>query len=471
MGNVGKLLKSAGIYFLGNVLTRMISFFLLPIYTAFIAKAEMGYFDVSTSYLNVLIPVICLDIWSGIMRFMFDHEEQAGKYKVIFNGMIIFSGSMVLYVLLFVGLGFLGNIQSIFFIFLYGILLMLQNLYTYLARGLGHNRAFALSGVVSSLVNSISNIVMILVFDMRLNSLYIAMILGLLVQLIILESKVKILGNMSLKLLDKGLIRSMVRFSVPLCLNEACFWFLSGYNKIGISHTLGLEANGLYTVAGKFTMMVAIVANCFSLAWQELVYSLGNEKENKSKLYTTASNYYLILLLFGALLIIPAIHIIFPFFVDAEYADAFSLIPLYMIATALSTFSSFLGNVFGAEKKTDMVFYSTVAAAAVNVATFHILVQYVGLHAANIGLAMGYLTIIIMRVATLKKSFDIRLEYRKIGLVILLTLPVFYVYLKGNLIANFVTILVILVIMAVLYRDLLKSITAIVLKKFKHRAG
>ncbi len=173
--------------------------------------------------------------------------------------------------------------------------------------------------------------------------------------------------------------------------------FCRGITKSGISNTLGLEANGIYTIAGKFTMMVAIVANCFSLAWQELVYSLGNDKDNKDKLYTTASNIYLILLLFGALLIIPAVKVVFPFFVDQAYQEAFGLIPMYMVATVLSTFSSFLGNIFGAEKKTKAVFYSTVAAAAVNVGSFHLLVNIIGIHAANIGLALGYCTIIVMR--------------------------------------------------------------------------
>ena len=51
MAKVIRLLKSAGIYFLGNVMTRLISFFLLPIYTdtSRLPQEDFGYFDVSTS--------------------------------------------------------------------------------------------------------------------------------------------------------------------------------------------------------------------------------------------------------------------------------------------------------------------------------------------------------------------------------------------------------------------------------------
>ena len=458
MANIGKLFRSAGTYFLGNVLTRLISFFLLPIYTQYIAKGDLGYFDVSTTYLNVLVPVLCLEVWAGVMRYMFDFERREEKYAVIFNGMVIFTGSVAVYTLLFCLLGVITDIRCALLIFFYGVLLMLQNLYTYLARGLGYSRAFAVSGIVSGLVNSLSNIVMIVAFGMRLESLYLAMILGLLAQMLILESRVKILRNIRFSMFDAGMIGSMIRFSLPLCLNSACFWFLSSYNKVGISQTLGLEANGIYTVAGKFTMMVAIVANCFSLAWQEMVYSLGNEESNKTRLYSTATNYCITFLLFGELFIIPAVHVIFPFFVDPAYHAAYSLVPLYMFATAISTFCSFLGNIFGAEKRTRVVFYSAIAGAVVNVAVFHALVGIIGLEAANIGLALGYVINIVVRLIVLKRAYPIRLQWGRILFVLLLNVPVFYVYLTQGLWANIATCGVIGIIMLIMFRDTLKAI-------------
>lgn len=456
MVSVKKLFKSAGVYFLGNVLTRLISFFLLPLYTSYLATNDMGYYDVSTTYLNILVPVICLEIWSGIMRFMFDFTDKNDKYKVIFNGMVIFSGSVAIYTILFVALGIVKDIDCIVFIFFYGVLMMLQNIYTFVARGLGYNQVFAVSGIVSSLVNSVSNIIMILLLNMRLESLYIAMIIGLIVQLIILELKVKIISNISFKMFDFEMIKSMAKFSVPLCLNSACFWFLSSYNKIGIKNTLGLDANGIYSVAGKFTMAVAIVANCFSLAWQEMVYSIGNQEENKSKLYTTALNYCVTLLMFGELLIIPFVNVIFPYFVDSAYNEAYRYVPLYMFATAMSTLSSFLGNIFGAEKKTNVIFYSTVVAAIVNVGVFHLFVGNFGLEAANIGLSLGYVINIILRIIILNKSYTIKIDYLKIAILILIHIPVYYVYLQLGLLENIITFFAVSIVMLFMFKDTLK---------------
>ena len=340
MDSAKRFLKSSAIYFAGNVLTKVISFFLLPIYTVHIATGEMGYYDTSVSYLNIIVPVICMEIWSGIMRYIFDYKDEEGKYKAVFNGMVIFTASFLLYTLLFVGLGIFSDFSYLVFIYFYGLFTMLQNIYSYISRALGFNTVFAVSGIIGSLVNSLSNIVMILCFGMTIDSLYLAMIIGFAVQIVIMESRVHLFRKLNFSLYDGAIIRSMVKFSLPLCLNSASFWFLSGYNRVAVTNVLGLEANGLYAAAGKFTYALTLVSICFNMAWQELAYSKGNDAD-KSELYSTASNYYIKFLAIGSILFLPAIQLVFPFFIRGDYGECFNLIPLYILATGVSraTFS------------------------------------------------------------------------------------------------------------------------------------
>ncbi|KAA3401689.1 oligosaccharide flippase family protein, partial [Akkermansia muciniphila] len=277
MSSAKSFIKSSVVYFVGSVLTKVISFFLLPLHTNYLVSTDMGYYDLSVSYLNILMPVICMEIWSGIMRYMYDYDELKGKFKVVTNGITLFSVSLLLYTLIFVVLNTVKDVKSIWLIYLYGLFTMIQYVYTYIARTLGYSLIFSISGILGSLVNAVSNIIMIVGFGMRLESLYIAMILGLVVQIIILETKVKLIKNVSLKQLDSSMIGSMIRFSLPLSLNSACFWFLSSYNRIGISNILGLSMNGIYSVSGKFAVVMTLVSTCFTMAWQELVCSRGNE--------------------------------------------------------------------------------------------------------------------------------------------------------------------------------------------------
>lgn len=436
MSNANRFIKSSAVYFVGNVLTKVISFFLLPMYTIYISTGDMGYYDLSVSYLNILIPVIGMEIWSAFLRYMFDFENNEDKYRVIFNGMVIFSGSTLVYCLLFAVLGIVSDIRCLILIFFYGWFTILQNIYSFVARGLGYNTTFAVSGIISSLVNSVSNIIMIIGFGMRLESLYIAVILGLIVQIAILEGKVKILRQLSFKLLDKKLLLSMLKYSLPLSLNSAAFWFLASYNRVGVAKILGLESNGVYSIAGKFTTALGLLSNCFSMAWQELVYSKGNEKD-KSAFYTTASNYYIKFLMIGLLLMIPAVQVVFPFMVVGEdYKAAFSFIPLYLLATVASIYSSFLGNIFGAEKKTGVIMFSTLVAAAVNVTVLHLLIGKLGIQAANISLLCGFIVNIVVRIVLLNKTTKIRLDVKFIVLSFVLFGAAFAIYMSNRIWLN-----------------------------------
>lgn len=457
MASIGKFIKSSAIYFVGNVLTKVISFFLLPIYTSYIATADMGYYDVSISYVNIIVPVVCMEIWSGIMRYMFDYNEKDGKYKAIFNGFIIFACSILVYT---VGAGILGivtDIKLLFLIALYGITNMLQTVYSYIVRGLGYNAVFAISGILGSLISSISNIVMIIFLDMRLESLYIALILGLAFQVVFMEFRIKLIKHLSFDMFDKVMIVSMVRFSLPLCLNSASFWFLSSYNRVGISNILGFEANGIYSVAAKFTYVLGLASNCFSMAWQEMVYSMGNEKENKSKFYSTASNYYIKFLMYGTVVLIPAVSVIFPFMVAENYRAAYDVIPLYLLATVANIYSVFLGNIFSAEKKTGVIFISTVTAAVVNVSLFHLLVGTLGLQAANVALFCGFMVIIIVRLVLSRKNFKIYLDYKMLAFTTVLFCIAYYIYATQNRLVNLIAAIVFGIITLIAFRDLIKN--------------
>ena len=110
MKNLWKFVKTSGIYFIGTVLHKLITFFLLPIYTKYIDKADLGTYDLATAYINFLCSILFLDIWSGIMRFAFEYEGEERK-KPITSGIAIFTGSTVLYTIVLFGAGCIFDIK------------------------------------------------------------------------------------------------------------------------------------------------------------------------------------------------------------------------------------------------------------------------------------------------------------------------------------------------------------------------
>ena len=143
--------KTSGIYFAGTVLQKIISFFLLPIYTKYISPKDMGTYDVQLAYVTFLCSVLFLNIWSGLMRYTFEYKDEERK-KPITTGMAIFMSSSVLYTVLFIAGAFVLNVPYLEWIYLYGILSNVQTLLGYLARCFGKNALYATAGLGTSVV-------------------------------------------------------------------------------------------------------------------------------------------------------------------------------------------------------------------------------------------------------------------------------------------------------------------------------
>ena len=64
--------KTTIIIFFGKVCTQLISFFLLPLYTAYLATAEYGLVDLIQTYVTLLVPIITLELEMSIFRYLID---------------------------------------------------------------------------------------------------------------------------------------------------------------------------------------------------------------------------------------------------------------------------------------------------------------------------------------------------------------------------------------------------------------
>ena len=125
-----------------------------------------------------------------------------------------------------------------------------------------------------------------------------------------------------------------------------------------------------------------------------------------------------------------------------------------------------MGNIFGAEKKTGSLFYTTLVAAIFNIACYVLLHKTLGLHAANIGLAAGYVISIALRIVELKKLYpDVKLFYGRIVLLLALHVPVFWIYDTQPLWINLLTAFSVFCVMLFVFR---KDIAGFV-QKFKEK--
>lgn len=440
---------------------------MLPLYTRYISPTDYGYYDLANTYINLLASVMCLEIWSTIMRYMLSREYKENKAKPISNGLAIYFISTIIIIVVFCTVDTLFHFQYASLILLYGISLCLHNIYSYITRGYGFNVLFAISGVISTLVNAILNILLIIVFNVDYKALYIAYITSVIVQCLILEYKVKIFSTLSPRLFDWQLFKDMLKFTLPLCLNTGAFWFLTSYGKTVVSTNLSIADNGYYSVASKFGLIIQLVSSCFIAAWQELAFAKGKTTDGDNY-YGYMLNLFTRCLFIISCLILPCVFIVFPIMVAPQYTQAINIIPVYLLATMLNAFSSFLTAVFGAIKQTKVLFTSTLAGCLVNIVLVNILIDKIGLQAAPISMFFGFFVCVLIRLAILKSTIQLKLDAKKITLIYIPLLCIsMVVYFTKSILYNILLILLLSIVSMFICKDEIKIILSAITNKRK----
>ena len=454
-----KFAKTSGIYFFGTVLAKLVTMLLLRVYTEYIPAEDMGTYNVSINYVTFLCSVLYLDIWSGILRYFYDYHTPEGQKKPINCGFAIFGISTAAYTVILVVFGQFVTVRYLPLIYLYGLMMNLQNLLGYVARAYGKNVLYASAGLLNSFVTAALNVVLIVGLHMDYSALYLAGCIGYLSNILLVGAGVKIWTLIRLSQFEKPLFVRMLRFSLPLCVNSGAYWFLTSYNSVAVSRMMGMEANGLYAVAIRFGSFISLFTSCFTMAWQEVSYAKEAEsKESLSQFYSSAVNAYLRFMGMGAAILLPFIWLIFPLMIADGYSEARNMVPLYILATIASSVSGFLGNIFTAMKKNGLLFYTTLAGSVVNILGVHFLIPRFGVQGASAALFLGFLTIIVFRILLLWNEVSIRIDVRFLLLLAVVLAVACGIYFYGDLKMNAVFFPTAIVLFLLSFREMIGNL-------------
>lgn len=421
MNRQKSFLKSTLVYFVGNVLMKFMTFLLLPVYTFYISKYDVGYYDNSSSIITFAAMTIALNIWSAVLRFMFDYTEEKGKRSAIHNGLLMLLLSFALYSCGMLIYSRFSADSHLGYIYLYGLFTVLHYFYGNVARGFDQNVFYVLSGVLASAVTLLSNLFLILVLNLRVESLYLSVCLGYLAQILAIELRFRVVAGFRRSDISREVLVKYLRFCLPLSLSTTITWFLEGYNKFFISGRLGFESNGVYSVAGKFSGLLSLLASCIILAWQELVFRNAERAsaDEKSTTYSKALSLFIYFMLMGISLLVPLVALVFPYLINSNFRESYLVVPFHLIGTSLSVFQNFFSQIFYADKKTLTAGLSLALSAAANVVLMQIFVPLFGLQGVNYSLMASYLIGILFMWFSVRKQVSIKFAEPKILIVLL----------------------------------------------------
>ena len=77
------LLKNTAIVTFGKICTQLMTFLLLPVYTAVLTNEEYGIVDLLNTLVSLFIPIVTLQIEQGVFIFLIDCRDNEKEQKKI----------------------------------------------------------------------------------------------------------------------------------------------------------------------------------------------------------------------------------------------------------------------------------------------------------------------------------------------------------------------------------------------------
>ena len=443
MSKKKQLAKNTIIIFFGKACTQLISFFLLPLYTAYLQTSEYGVVDLIQTYVTLLVPIITLELEMSIFRWLIDSRgKKDDTEKLISNDFYILIISLVLFSIIYLIVSLFINIPFKYVILLDIIVCVLSGNLLQVARGLGKIMDFSISCILTGLTTIISNIILIVFCHMQAEGMIISMALANGVCSLYLFFKLKIYNKIKFNKVDHKLIKEMYKYSIPLVPNGISWWVVNVSDRSIISIVLGASANGLYAISNKFPTVISSLTGIFNLSWSESA-SLHINSDDRDEFFSDITN--TVIRLFSTLGVgmLACMPFVFPILINSKYRDAYLYIPPLVIGTVFNVAICLYSQIYLAKKMSKQVASTTITGAIINILINIVFIKYIGLFAAAISTMISYMVMAIFRHFDLKKYVNIKIDKLLIIKVFLMFILISISYYINNMYLNIFSLIIV----------------------------
>lgn len=404
------LFRNIGLLTLSSFSTKLLSFFLVPLYTSILTTTEYGTYDLFNATIGVLLPILTLNIQESVLRFSLDKKTSRESIVSISTKFLLISNAIVAVGLLinqiFQFSSTIADYSILFFLMF--LIQSLSGIMTCYIRGIDRVADLSISSVITSIVTITCNIFFLVVFKWGLIGYFIANIAGPAVQCLYLIIRSHFLSDFKLQKF-KTEEKEMTSYSKPMIANSVAWWVNSVSDRYVVVFFCGLAENGVYSVAGKIPSILNIFQTIFGQAWT-LSAIKDFDSDDKSGFFSNTYRAYNCLMTIICSGIILFDKIIAHFLYAKDFYVAWKYVPWLTIAILFGALSGYIGGFFSAVKDSKIFATSTIMGAAVNIVLNLIFTPLYGAVGAAVATAICYIVVWVFRYWQSKKYIKLRIN-------------------------------------------------------------
>ena len=411
MSKYTTLVKNSFIFALGNFGSKIIIFFLVPLYTNVLTTEEYGTADLVFTFSQLLMPIISLAIYNSIIRFGLQNKDN--PEDTLYCGMVVWFIGCLFSITLIPILNYYEPITQwkgylILHVNASVVLVIFQN---YL-KVKDENLKYSIISIIQTLILAVLNIIFLLVLKFGVRGYLLSNVFSCIVAIIISVVLGKIIDDFRKGHLRKILLLEMIKYSLPLILNNIAWWIIQSTDKVMIELYVGISALGLYSVATRIPSFVNVFVSIFQQAWG-ISSILEMDPSNDNNFYKNVFEIYIVIVFFACILINSFIKPFMHIYVSSEFFIAWTMTPILVVsAAAFSSVAAFYGSIYGALKKSTNNMITTIIGAIVNVLMNYLLINKFGVMGAVVGTMISYFILSIARMIDVNRYVKININYK-----------------------------------------------------------
>ena len=411
-------------YAVGTFGSKVIYFLLVPFYSFFLSKSDLGLYDIILASLTIITPIITIQVSDAVYRELHDPTKQSLKSAKAFSSglSVIFFG-----LLIFVFIAFIFN--NLFANKIFYELVLVQSSFTLYIffqqslRGLSLNKEYALMGTMNAFLIILFSIILIYFSTIELRNIVLAIACAQFISILFAIYKINFFKLFEIKNISKTKLYELLNYSFPLLPNTLSWWLIDLGSRYIILLFIGIEENGLYAVAARYAGIIALVNSIFILSWQDYVINSKSKISLNTNYFSSYLNLFIAFQIGLVILLTSFSNELIYFTTPADFHNAAKYLPILLISSAFASFCGFYGAFYLKEKRTKKIFTTTLIGSIINIAFCIALINYLGLYAVAAASFVGFLITFLLR----SRDFELKVDVKNFAFLLLGYSLVFYI--------------------------------------------
>jgi len=438
LASLKRLTKHSAIYGIGHIISRVVNFLLLPLYTNQLPAAEFGAQAVVYAFLAVMTIIYTYGIDAAFLRY-FILSDDPNKRRRVFSTAFwavfivaialtcgIYNYDTEISALLISEGDYSHLIRLTSLILLFDALSFLPFLFL---RAEERSVSYTVLKFANVVINVMLNLYYLLYLNKGVEGILLANAWASGLTFLILSYI--LLRNISFQfsLVD---FKALASFGLPFLPSTLSVVLLDLIDRPLMEKLAGLDATGVYNAGAKLGMFMALLVTAFRFAWHPFFLSTSkqdNAKEVFSKVltYFTTLGAFIFLCLSFFIEDIARLNIGGFSLIGEAYWDGIRVVPLILLSYVFyGMYVNFVVGIY-LKEKTKYLPLITIVGTIANIVVNLMLIPRIGIMGAGWARLVGHLSMCVMLYFAARRFYKVDYEFARLLKLGAIVMPIFFI--------------------------------------------